>query len=930
MQKLLFTAWEIKLKNKDVDLIDGDEVMRFTSSIKQSDISKKNLLLGFLVLLVLTGCGGGASTETSPDTSLPAVSTYSGPVAASADVQKFQDTVWSDLRANNRCGACHVSGGQSPNFADSGDVNYAYSEALRIINGTQVANLVTPADSLMVTKVSGGHKCWLASNTACAASIEKKITEWAATPETTSKTIKLVPPTLRTVADSKTFPSDFSNFETNVYPVLHDADKGNCQRCHDENSSTKQQPYFAQDNVAAAYEAAKQKINLTTPSQSRFVLRLCNLDQANNPRLCEAHNCWSGDCEADALEMKTALDTFSSNIPTTKVDPDLVISRAMKLTDGIISAGGKRHESNTVALWEFKTGSGKVAYDSSGIKPEMDLNLTNVDWVGGYGIEIRDGGRAQALTSTSKKLHDTIKATGQYSIEAWLIPSNVAQQNKNIISYSSGSNLRNFTVKQNEYNYESHLRTTETNTNGSPELTTDPDDEDAQATQQHIVVNYDPVNGGRRIYVNGVDTGDVDATTAGNLSDWKDNFAFVLGNEAGASLTDLTRQWSGKFRLVAIHNRALTQEQITQNFEAGVGEKFFLLFSVSHLTSVPESYILLEVSQFDTYSYLFNKPTFVSLSDNPGTIDIDIKGIRIGINGREALVGQTFIKLGTNKITSSGQVLSRMGTVISLDQGIVNDDFFLSFEQFDSNTNVYATPVTPDPATPPNLDPVSAIGLRTFEKINATMSALTGVPASNTNVRATYTKLKQQLPSVEAIDTFVSAHVVGISQLAFEYCDRLVEDTSITSYCERTTSTISSRQCLFNTFDFGVNVATSFNAAADTPSEPSPEKAALVNALYDRMIGIPAAALGAGITNAPDRNSILYELVDPDNAVVGDPYAGPVVLGNAGNLFDRLMNSCGGGGPDADQVECTTEVGTKEFVKAMCTSVLGSAAMLIQ
>lgn len=903
----------------EVDLIDGDEVMRFTLSIKTNKLTNKlSILLGFLALLSLSGCGGGASTEGSPNTGSPIVGAYTGPLAATPDVQKFQDTVWSALRGTNRCGSCHKTGGQSPSFADSNDVNFAYSEALRVINGNPVADLASPASSLMVTKVGLGHQCWLADNSVCAAEIEQLITDWAATPATSSKEIVLSAPTIRTVDSSKNFP-DFTdptnNFATTVYPVLHEPTQGNCVRCHSDSATTKQQPYFAQDNIAAAYEAAKQKINLATPSQSRFVLRMCDLDQTNDPKLCEAHNCWSGDCEADALTMQTAIELFTGNITPIQVDPSLVISRAMKITDGIVSAGGQRHESNVVGLWQFKTGSGNIAYDTSGISPAMNLNLTSVDWVGGYGIEIKDNGRAQALTSDSTKLHDAIKATGQFSIEAWVVPNNVAQQNKNIISYSGGNNARNFTIKQNEYTYEAHLRTSETGVNGTPEFITEPNDEDAQATQQHIVINYDPTNGGRRIYVNGVDTGDTDTTTPGDFSTWKDNFAFVLGNEVGS---DPTRQWSGKFRMVAVHNRALTQEQITQNFEAGVGEKFFLLFSVSHLTNVPESYILLEVAQFDSYSYLFNKPTFVSLSATPGVIDIDVKGMRVGINGQEALVGQTFIKLDTNKITSSGQVISSMGTVLAQDQGVANDDFFLSFEQFGSNTKVYLPAVTPAPAAPVDLDPVSAVGLRTFEKLNASMSELTGVPTTMGTIPATFDKLKQQLPSAETIDTFVSAHVVGIAQLAFEYCDQLVENTTLRNNFFGATTP-------YNFTGFGDDVDTAFGTGLST------QKQAVVNALYDRMIGIPVTELDDAtvLANAPTRSDIMTELVDPSNspgAVQTTPNPSPE------NLFDRLKRSCGTGGPTAGEVDCddTNGEGTQEFVKAMCASVLGSATLLMQ
>ena len=77
---------------------------------------------------------------------------------------------------------------------------------------------------------------------------------------------------------------------------------------------------------------------------------------------------------------------------------------------------------------------------------------------------------------------------------------------------------------------------------------------DAQAALQHVVLTYSPVEG-RRFYVNGVYTGDIDAQGGGSLADWDDTFALVLGNE-----TSTNRQWEGVLRLVAIHNRALTPD----------------------------------------------------------------------------------------------------------------------------------------------------------------------------------------------------------------------------------------------------------------------------------------------------------------------------------------------------------------------------------
>ena len=77
--------------------------------------------------------------------------------------------------------------------------------------------------------------------------------------------------------------------------------------------------------------------------------------------------------------------------------------------------------------------------------------------------------------------------------------------------------------------YEANVRSSVTDTNGTPPLTTTTGSA-AQAALQHVVLTYDPVNG-RKIYVNGVYTGDVDSAKGGTLANWDNTFALVLGNE---------------------------------------------------------------------------------------------------------------------------------------------------------------------------------------------------------------------------------------------------------------------------------------------------------------------------------------------------------------------------------------------------------------
>ena len=244
--------------------------------------------------------------------------------------------------------------------------------------------------------------------------------------------------------------------------------------------------------------------------------------------------------------MQAAIQALVAQIPLTQIDPTLQISKALTLYDGTVASGGSRFDGNAIAKWEFKTGSGGTAFDTSGVEPALNLTLSgDVTWVGGWGINVKTGGKAQGSTGASKKLHDLITATGEYTIEAWVAPANVMQEDANIVSYSGGNMARNFTLAQQQYQLDFANRSSATDANGTPSLVTDADDEDLQATLQHIVVTFDPVNG-RRVYVNGEDTGDRDAAGNASLSDWDDTFAFVLGNEVSGNrqFTGVYRAWS--------------------------------------------------------------------------------------------------------------------------------------------------------------------------------------------------------------------------------------------------------------------------------------------------------------------------------------------------------------------------------------------------
>ena len=304
-------------------------------------------LLLMLSIGLLHGCGGGASTQTNPLTTNSGTvnsSSYTGPSAQTEDVRAFQINVWEHLRDSNRCGACHVEGGQSPEFVRQDDVNLAYTVANPLID------LDNPGNSRLVTKIAGGHNCWLPSDAACATAITSYIESWAAGASSGGRQIQLVAPIAKTPGSTKTFPADVNTttFKTTVWPLL----TANCSGCHVDTSPTPQAPFFASPVVADAYAAAESKINLNDPSLSRLVVRLRD----------EFHNCWS-DCASDATEMQNAIAALSGSIALNQVQAPTVFSNALTMQDGVSAAGGNRYENDVIALYEFRTGSGNTVLD---------------------------------------------------------------------------------------------------------------------------------------------------------------------------------------------------------------------------------------------------------------------------------------------------------------------------------------------------------------------------------------------------------------------------------------------------------------------------------------------------------------------------------------------------------------------------------------
>ncbi len=879
------------------------------------------LALGMLLQACSGGSGGGASNreiDLSADLG-SAQFVYEGPPPASEEIQNFKREFYDPLAANDRCGQCHTPGGSAGTaFVDQTDVNNAWQVSKSVVN------LEDPAASAAVLRVANGHNCWLgADQTAtCATTLTGYVERWASGVSQTQSEVRLVARRPVDPSGTRVLPPTADELDALGISVESGGEligllRTYCSECHAENAAFPQSPYFASGDRDSAFDALRTVIDLADPGASRVVRRL-------DP---EQHNCWSN-CGSDANEMEAAVARIAAVVPVTEVDPALVISKAQILeADGIVANSGGRYETNLVAKWEFREGAGTTTADTSGVQPEIPLGLSgDYSWMASWGIRLVNG-KAQGSVAGSKKLYDLLTGTGEYSIEAWVAPDNVAQENAWIVGYAGGPTSSNFLISQMMYNYQAFNRSTVTEDNnaGEPAVSTEDDDEIAQATLQHVVVTYNAIDG-RRIFVNGMDTGAFDEAGGGLLTNWSEVFALVLGND-----TSNTRPWAGAIRMVAVHNAVLTPEQIQQNFDVGVGQKYFLMFSVSELidgeggTPGDEGgcyridadgnrtnycYVVYQVSQFDDASYLFEEPFFANINPAGGSVDFDVQGIRIGINGKLAAVGQAFTNvsaLASSSLGSFSEPLAGIGTVIPLENGADQDIFFLAFDTAEGR----ASPVDEGARRPFRYTlsggVAADIGVRTFDEINATFARLTGVstasptPSAVTGktVAETFADVRRGLPANADFQAFSSAHQMSATQLASAYCDALVQSNSLSA-------------AMFPGFNF--------SAPVDDPGHDWRNDVAAP--LVDR-------AINTGLVEDVIREPILDELV---LLVTDDRDLKPYVLLDgewvpdpnpaAHNKRDGLMYCL-------NDAPCPLSR-TGDVVKAVCTTVLGSAVVLGQ
>ena len=167
------------------------------------------------------------------------------------------------------------------------------------------------------------------------------------------------------------------------------------------------------------------------------------------------------------------------------------------------------------------------------------------------------------------------------------------------------------------------------------------------------------------------------------------------------------------------------------------------------------------------------------------------------------------------------------------------------------------------------------------------MAEITGVSQNEPGVVDTVNEVRQSLPAIASVEAFVSSNQAAIAQLAIEYCHALVE-------------TPAYRNAMFPSFDFNALPSAAFPADENDLFDP----------LLNRVLGV--TQLG----HQPDKTAARTELSRMVNGYPDDPMLSGVVR------TGLLNNLPAGQSNDAQR--------TRAIAKAVCASVVGNAAMLVQ
>ncbi len=219
-------------------------------------------------------------------------------------------------------------------------------------------------------------------------------------------------------------------------------------------------------------------------------------------------------------------------------------------------------------FYSFEENQGKVVHDLSDVNSPINLSIetiTNTTWIKG-GLTVQAPTHiASGVAAT--KLIDAAKSSNELTVETWIAPENTTQEGPApIITLSNEHSTSNFALGQARWFnqpselYDVRLRTTHTSEDGRPSTLTPNGVLTTSLT--HVVYTRRANDSMAILYINGEEK--AVRTVGGDFSNWAEDYHLALAGEVNDEYS-----WLGEYQLVAVFNRALTAEEVLQNFQAG-------------------------------------------------------------------------------------------------------------------------------------------------------------------------------------------------------------------------------------------------------------------------------------------------------------------------------------------------------------------------
>ena len=230
-----------------------------------------------------------------------------------------------------------------------------------------------------------------------------------------------------------------------------------------------------------------------------------------------------------------------------------------------MAEGTGRVSAGLRARYDFNEGSGTQVHDLAGVGSPLDLTIkkaSQVRW--GAGSLQVTGYTPIASSGPASPLIEAAKASNAVTVEAWVTPADVEQYSARILTLSPNATVRNLTLAQGVFNQHDatlvslRVRTTATASSGQELFSPSGS---IQPALTHLVGTV-AADGVIQIYVNGVQV--AQTQTSGSLDNWNTSYRLILAGELPSG-----RGWRGTYHLVALYDRALSAEEVQQNYIAG-------------------------------------------------------------------------------------------------------------------------------------------------------------------------------------------------------------------------------------------------------------------------------------------------------------------------------------------------------------------------